>query len=132
MLSAPGAAMAAAPEAAASWDNFYDRDTDDGDSGGVSIYEDSVSSGGSKITAEFKANGEHLYVGDAFNNDHNTAAYLWVGGDLKGPYAGEEGSTYPTHYNLSHAEGQSVYIQVCTSVYDGAVCTDKDKYRGVS
>ncbi|MFD7532732.1 hypothetical protein ACFV8E_34880 [Streptomyces sp. NPDC059849] len=68
------------------------------------------------VSATFYHSGEVLEVYDNFNNDHHTAAYLSVSGNGTARY-------FTGKHDLSFPEGLSMSLKVCTSMYDGAVCS---------
>lgn len=119
----------AAPEPRASWTYDYDRWSDDGDAGGVSIGDGAWADDYHQVEAEFHALGEWLYIWDQYPNGRDTVARLWVGGSGPAVFYGEGYDTV-RDVNLSYDEGQTVYLQVCTSDSPNAVCTDKEKYAG--
>lgn len=63
-------------------------------------------------------------------------AKLWVGGDGPAVFYGEDGDDDGggdwVEHNRSYDEGQTVYLQVCTSDHPDAACSAKEKYSGVS
>ncbi|MFC7878993.1 hypothetical protein, partial [Isoptericola sp. NPDC057391] len=116
---------------AASWYMDTAAWANDGDAGGVSLYEQAVKGGTSQyVMGMFEANGEHLTVWDHHDNDRKAIVKLWVG--RSGPavfYARGDGTK--KEFNLSYDEGQRVYLQACTSTSVNAVCTPK-REKGVS
>lgn len=116
--------------AESSWSRFYWAWQDDGDKGGRTISEEVRHTSGSRVGARFDAKGEVLRVWDLFDNDRATMVKLWVGGS--GPAIFYSHGWDETKYNLSYAEGQAVYLQVCTSSHPNAVCSSKAKYKGIS
>ncbi|MFE6971914.1 hypothetical protein [Isoptericola sp. NPDC057653] len=141
-LLAPAATAAPAPDpagqatterstAAAGWSMDTDAWGNDGDVGGVSVYEQAIKNGTSQyVMGMFEAKGEHLTVWDHHPNGRKAIVKLWVGGS--GPavfYASGDGTK--KEFNLSYDEGQRVYLQACTSTSVNAVCTPQ-REKGVS
>lgn len=122
---------AADPESRAAWVYDYDRWGDDGDAGGVSIGDGLWADDYHQVEAEFHALGEWLHIWDQYPNGRDTVARLWVGGSGPAVYYGDGYDTVRS-VNLSYDEGQTVYLQVCTSDSPNARCTDKEKYAGTS
>ncbi|MEL7977084.1 hypothetical protein AAG589_14565 [Isoptericola sp. F-RaC21] len=137
VLLAPTATAAPAPDpagqatTAASWYMDTGAWADDGDAGGVSIYEQAMKDSTSQyVMGMFEAKGEHLTVWDHHPNDRKAIVKLWVG--KSGPavfYAKGDGTR--KEFDLSYDEGQRVYLQACTSTSVNAVCTPK-REKGVS
>lgn len=115
------------------WVTDYDYRQSDGDKGGRSISETVYSPGEGGYNhnqANFHALDEVLHIRDEFDNGHPTVAKLWVGGSGPAVYYAKGWGW--SAYDLSYAEGQTVYLQVCTSDHPNAACTSKTKYKGVS
>ena len=120
-------------EAEYTWVTDYDYRQNDGDKGGRSIREMVYSPGEGGYNhnkAVFQAHGETLHIGDFFENGHPTVVKLWVGGSGPAVYYAKGWGW--SAYHLSYAEGQAVYMQVCTSDHPNAACTSKTKYKGVT
>jgi hypothetical protein len=117
--------------AAASWYKTQASWNDPNDNGGVSIYEQASKDGTDEyVMGQFLAYGEVLSIWDYHDNDRPAIVKLWVGGS--GPavfYGNGDGTT--REVNLSYDEGQTVYLQACTSDSANAVCTKKAA-KGVS
>lgn len=122
---------AADSEANGGWEFDYSYDQNDGDKGGRSIKESAFYKGASTNMAKFEAYGEVLKISYYFENDRRAIAKLWVGGSGPAIFY-SDGDMTDTRFNLSYDEGQTVYLQVCTSDHPNAVCTSKTKYKGVS
>jgi hypothetical protein len=122
------------PRAATSWYTGYDSWNDPSDSGGVSFYEGAYKYvGGGKteyVKGYFQAYGEWLTISDYHDNDRAAIVRLWVGGSGPAVFYGNGDGT-ERDINLSYDEGQTVYLQVCTSDSANAVCSPK-KAKGVS
>jgi len=139
-LLAPTATATAAPApdpaagrgtAASGWYMDTAAWANDGDAGGVSIYEQAIKNGTSQyVMGMFEADGEHLTIWDHHPNGYRSIVKLWVGGS--GPavfYSNGDGTK--RELNLSYDEGQRVYLQACTSTSVNAVCTPK-REKGTS
>lgn len=115
-------------EAAASWYTGYDSWHDPSDSGGVSFYEGAYKYvGGGRteyVKGYFQAYGEWLTISDYHDNDRAAIVRLWVGGSGPAVFYGNGDGT-EREINLSYDEGQTVYLQACTSDSANAVCTNK-------
>jgi hypothetical protein len=115
----------AEPATAASWYNTQASWNDPKDKGGVSIYEQASKNGTDEyVMGQFIAYDEILTVWDYHDNDRPSIVKLWVGGS--GPavfYGNGDGTT--RKIDLSYDEGQTVYLQACTSDSSNAVCTNK-------
>jgi len=120
----PGAS-AVASTAAATWRTTWSAAPDDHDAGGITIYEKATRiADRAFVMGQFTAYGEHLTVWDYHDNDRKAIVKLWVG--ASGPavfYA--KGDDTTTRFDLSFDEGQTVYLQACTSTSANAVCTPK-------
>lgn len=129
-VAAPLGAVPAAAAESANWITGYTRQPDDGDAGGVTVSEfaQKKRGDGQLVSARFAAKGETLKIYDSHANGHPAVARLWVGGGDPAVFKGQEGGsrTIP----LSYDEGQAVYLQVCTSYSDRAVCTEKKREPG--
>jgi hypothetical protein len=127
-LGVLGGTAVADPEAAGSWYTRYDSWNDPQDKGGVSIFEGAYKDvGGGKteyVKGDFRAYGETVRIADYHKNGRPAIVKLWVGGS--GPavfYAEEDWSE--REIPGSYDEGQTVYLQVCTSDSPNAVCSPK-------
>ena len=124
-LGVLGGTAAAEPAAAATWHNSGASWNDPKDAGGVSIYEKaSKTTADEYVMGQFIAYDEILSIWDHHDNDRPSIVKLWVGGS--GPavyYANGDGTT--REVDLSYGEGQTVYLQACTSDSPNAVCTNK-------
>lgn|SRR5690625_3418414 len=126
------ATATAETEYQSTWGKTYDRWNDPDDYGGQSISEAATKHAtGEYVSASFQAYGEILQINDRHRNDRSAIAKLWVGGSGPAIYYGN-GDNTSRKVNLSYAEGQRVYLQVCTSDSPNAVCTGKEKYVGNS
>jgi hypothetical protein len=123
-----GGTAVADPGAAASWYTRYDSWEDPDDKGGVSLYEGAYKDvGGGKteyVRGYFVAYGEQLMISDFHDNDRPAIVKLWVGGSGPAVYYGN-GDGKEREVPLSYDEGQTVYLQVCTSDSPNAVCSPK-------
>ena len=135
--AAPGPAAEPAPgtapdrSTAASWYMDTAAWADDGDAGGVSIYEQALKDGTSQyVMGMFEAHGEHLTIWDHHPNGYRSIVKLWVGGSGPAVFF-SDGDGTKRELNLSYDEGQTVYLQACTSTSVNAVCTPKTE-KGTS
>lgn len=131
-MGVSGTAGAAGAEPAGSWwEGNHKAFQNDGDKGGRSLYEsiDTIAEDHTLVAASFRALGEHLTIYDFYDNDRPTIVKLWVGGG--GPAIFYH-SDRVTEFDLSYAEGQTVYLQVCTSDSPNAACTSKVTYPGMT
>ncbi|MGY6651482.1 hypothetical protein ACXIZN_04890 [Amycolatopsis sp. TRM77291] len=124
-----GGTAVAEPEA--TWHKSGASWNDPNDKGGVSSYEKAAkTSGNEMVMGQFIAYDEKLTLWDEHNNGRKAILKLWVGGS--GPavfYSHGDGTTRVI--DESYDEGQTVYLQVCTSDSPNAVCT-KRQAKGVS
>jgi hypothetical protein len=119
-----GTAAPAEPATAASWYISQDSWDDPQDNGGISIYEQASKNGTDEyVMGRFRAYGETLSIWDHHDNDRSSIVKLWVGGSGPAVFS-SKGETY-REVPLSYDEGQTVYLQACTSTSSNAVCTDK-------
>jgi hypothetical protein len=125
-LGALGGGTAIAESGAeASWYKSHEAWNDPKDEGGVSIYEQASKDGTDEyVMGQFVAYGETLTIWDYHDNGRPAILRLWVGGS--GPavfYA--TGDDTKREIPRSYDEGQTVYLQACTSDSPNAVCTEK-------
>ena len=129
--AAPTAAPHADPTAAATWNSTGATWNDPNDAGGVSVYERaSKLSTGENVLGQFVAYGEKISVFDHHDNDRKAIVKVWVGGSGPAVFYSDGDGTERV-IDESYGEGQSVYVQVCTSDSANAICSDRT-YRGVS
>lgn len=111
--------------AAASWYKSHAAWNDPKDAGGISIYEQASKDGTDEyVMGQFVAYDEIVTIWDYHDNDRPAIVKLWVGGS--GPavfYANGDGTKRTI--DGSYDEGQTVYLQACTSDSANAVCTNK-------
>jgi hypothetical protein len=124
-LGVIGGTAIAEPESAAEWSMSHASWNDPNDAGGISIYEKaSKTTADEFVMGQFIAYGETLTLWDEHENGKPAILKLWVGGS--GPaifYA--EGDNTTREIPRSYDEGQTVYLQVCTSDSPNAVCSPK-------
>ena len=120
-----GGTAVADTEAAASWHSSGASWNDPKDDGGVSVYEKaSKTTANESVMGQFVAYDEILTIWDNHDNDRKSIVKLWVGGS--GPavfYSNGDNTT--REIDLSYDEGQTVYLQACTSDSPNAVCTNR-------
>jgi hypothetical protein len=121
----------AVAEPAASWHKSGASWNDPKDSGGVSIYEKASRTDADEyVMGQFVAFDEVVTIFDYHDNDRPAVLKLWVGGSGPAVYSGNGDGTTRV-IDLSYDEGQTVYLQACTSDSPNAVCT-KRTVKGVS
>lgn len=126
-----GGTANAAPTAEASWYISQASWNAPDDKGGVSIYEQASKDGTDEyVMGQFLANGEDLTIWDHHDNGRSAIVRLWVGGSGPAVFYGDGDGT-EREVPLSYDEGQTVYLQACTSDSPNAVCTKKVA-KGVS
>ena len=123
-----GTAAADTEQVAASWYTRYDSWNAPSDKGGISLYEGAYKSvGGGEteyVKGYFQAYGEWLTISDYHDNNRPAIVKLWVGGSGPAVFYGD-GDDSERPVDLSYDEGQTVYLQVCTSDSPNAVCSPK-------
>jgi len=125
--AAPPEAPAGDAQAAATWYREAWSWHDPYDKGGVGITEMATKGGtGGKVYVygRFVPEGEHLFISDRHANGRKSIVKLWVGGSGPAVFYSKGDNTY-RDVNLSYDEGQTVYLQACTSDSAQAVCTKK-------
>ncbi|WP_375001200.1 hypothetical protein [Aeromicrobium sp. CTD01-1L150] len=121
--TASAGTVTAAPKPLGTWEAHYDQWDDPDDKGGVSISESTTKlETGEYVSASFQAYGEILKINDRHSNGRPAIARLTIGSGGPAVYYGNGDGTSRT-LNLSFAEGQRVYLQVCTSDSPNAECT---------
>ncbi|MGY6651481.1 hypothetical protein ACXIZN_04885 [Amycolatopsis sp. TRM77291] len=131
-LAVAGLGMSAGTAVAgteASWYSRYGSWNDPEDKGGISLYEGRykpVSGGKTEyVLGRFKAYGETLTIMDYHDNNRRAIVKLWVGGSGPAVFYGD-GDRTERAVPLSYDEGQTVYLQVCTSDSPNAECSPKE------
>ncbi|MGY6651483.1 hypothetical protein ACXIZN_04895 [Amycolatopsis sp. TRM77291] len=115
----------ATADPSASWHKSHAAWNDPKDDGGISIYEQASKDGTDEyVMGQFTAYDEVVTIWDHHKNGRKAIVKLWVGSS--GPavfYAHGDGTKRVI--DGSYDEGQTVYLQACTSDSPNAVCTKK-------
>lgn len=103
--------------AVCAWDKDTGRWADDGDPGGVSVFAQMVRTcdASDYYYADFRSDGEYLFINDAYADGHSAKVYLRVEGNGTATFTSEG------DHNLSFDEGLDVAIKVCINGTD--TCT---------